>query len=311
MESRDLQYFEVIAEMEHMGLAAQKVHRTQPALTQCVQRLESELGATLFERRGRGIRLTPMGEKLLEKARQMRRRNEEALIELMDYAHGCRGHIRLGCPPTMAAYLVPQLITEMLLEAPDMTMEISIGASDVQLRRLKDQEIDLLLTPLSHLGEGIEAIPIIEDDMVVAASVNHPLFSKEYTVRDVADYRWILLKGAQYSRVWLTDTLLKLGQPAPKVQMEVDIGISYIQRVIYQTDLLCFFSVRNIEMGNSLLREVALPELVLRRQFRLAYRTDGYLSPIADRLITMLRTRGRELVEPKKQKMEDIAYAWL
>lgn len=296
METRDLYYFEVIAELEHMGLAAKKVHRTQPALTQCVQRLEHELGATLFERRGRGIRLTPMGGKLLEKARQMRRMNEEALTELTDYAQGCRGHIRLGCPPTMAAYLMPQMLTEMLREAPDMTMELSIGASDVLLRRLKDYEIDLLLTPLMDLGEGVEATPIIEDNMVVAASANHPLFDKDYTVHDLRHYRWILLKGAQYSRVWLTEALRKHGCPPPVVQFEVDIGVSYIKKVIHQTNLLCFFSVRNIELGQSLLQEVKLPELILKRKFKLAYRTDGYLSPIADRFVSVLRTRGRELV---------------
>lgn len=297
METRDLSYFEVIAELEHMGLAAKKVHRTQPALTQCVQRLEQELGATLFERYGRGIRLTPMGEKLLEKARQIRRMLEEARTELMDYAQGHRGHIRLGCTPTMAAYLMPQLLTKLLKEAPDLTMEISIGASDVQLRRLKDQEIDLLLTPLTHLGEGLESIPVIEDEMVVAASVNHPLFKKEYTVHDLRDYRWVLLQGAQYSRTWLAEALLGHGCPLPEVQLEVDIGVSYIRKVIHQTELLCFFSVRNIEMGQNLLREVTLPELALKRQFKLAYRTDGYLSPIANRLVSLLRTRGPELVE--------------
>ena len=301
METRDLYYFEIIAELEHMGLAAQKVHRTQPALSQCVQRLECELDATLFERNGRGIKLTPMGEKLLEKARLMRRMNEESLTELMDYAHGCRGHIRLGCPPTMAAYLMPQMVTEMLVEAPDMTMELFIGASDVLLRSLKDYEIDLLLTPLSHLGPGIEAIPVIEDNMVVAASANHPLFKKDYTVHDLEQYRWILLKGAQYSRIWLTDTLGRLGCPPPRVQMEVNIGVSYIKKVIHKTDLLCFFSVRNIEMGGNLLREVDLPELLLRRQFKLAYRTDGYLSPIANRFMSILQTRGSQLVESAQE----------
>lgn len=297
METRDLYYFEVIAELEHMGLAAKKVHRTQPALTQCVQRLEHELGATLFERHGRGIRLTPMGEKLLEKARQMRRMNEEALTELTDYAHGRRGHIRLGCPPTMAAYLMPQMLTEMLKDAPDMTMEISIGASDTLLTRLKEYEVDLLLTPLEHLGDGVEAIPVIEDDMVVAASVNHPIFRKEYTMADLQHYRWVLLQGAQYSRIWLTNALAKYGFPAPEVQLQVDIGVSYIKKVIHQTELFGFFSYRNIEMGQSMLRQVEIPELVLKRQFKLAYRTDGYLSPIAHNFVSILRTRGRELVE--------------
>lgn len=298
MEIRDLYYFEVVAELEHMGMAARKVHRSQPALTQCVQRLEAKLDATLLERRGRGIRLTPMGEKLLEKARHIRRMNEEAMAELLDYAHGCRGHIRLGCPPTMSVCLMPGMVVEMMREAPDMTMELFIGASDVLLRRLRDHEIDLLLTPLPQLENGIEAIPVIQDTMVVAASVNHPLFRGPYSLADLQKYRWLLLQGAQYSRRWLTEALTTRGFPPPQIQMEVDIGVSYIQKVIHETELLGFFSIRNIEMGHNLLRHVALPELVFTRQFKLAYRTDGYLSPIAERFIRVLRERGQYLVGP-------------
>jgi DNA-binding transcriptional LysR family regulator len=68
MDFRDLKYFAVIAEEGHVGRAAERLYKTQPALTKCIDRLEEQLGAPLFERVGRGIRLTPVGEALLPRA---------------------------------------------------------------------------------------------------------------------------------------------------------------------------------------------------------------------------------------------------
>jgi DNA-binding transcriptional LysR family regulator len=72
MDLRDLHCFETIAEMDHLGRAAKRVCRSAPALTKCIRRLERMFGAELFERAGRGIRLTPAGQVLLERARLLR-----------------------------------------------------------------------------------------------------------------------------------------------------------------------------------------------------------------------------------------------
>ena len=72
LDLRDLRYFETIAELGHLGQAAKRVHRTQPALTSCVRRLEAAFGTPLFERVGRGIRLTPAGALLLARAQRLR-----------------------------------------------------------------------------------------------------------------------------------------------------------------------------------------------------------------------------------------------
>ena len=65
MDLRDLAYFETIAELGHIGRAADRLGRSQPALTKSIQRLEQSLGASLFQRDGRRIRLTPAGELML------------------------------------------------------------------------------------------------------------------------------------------------------------------------------------------------------------------------------------------------------
>ena len=114
MDLRDLAYFEVIADLGHMGRAAERLGRTQPALTKCIQRLEEAVGADLFERTGRGIALTRVGEVLLSRARRMRSAMEEALREVSDFAAGSAGHVRIGCGATMGEYLLPQVCRALI-----------------------------------------------------------------------------------------------------------------------------------------------------------------------------------------------------
>ena len=107
MDLRDLRYFETIATLQHMGRAATKLHRTQPALTSCVRRLEEDCGAALFEKAGRGIRLTAAGSVLLKWAQRMRFDVEDAKLEIAGIAKGLAGHVRIGIVPTAAQFVLP------------------------------------------------------------------------------------------------------------------------------------------------------------------------------------------------------------
>ncbi|OYU74006.1 MAG: LysR family transcriptional regulator, partial [Burkholderiales bacterium PBB5] len=82
MDLRDLRYFEAIAELEHIGRATERLHRTQPALTSCVRRLEQACGTPLLEKSGRGVRLTPAGKVLHKWAQRMRFDVEDAQREI-------------------------------------------------------------------------------------------------------------------------------------------------------------------------------------------------------------------------------------
>ena len=84
MDLRDLRYFETIAELEHIGRATERLHRSQPALTTSVRRLEEAVGAPLFEKSGRGIRLTPAGKLLQKWAQRLRFDVEDAQREIGD-----------------------------------------------------------------------------------------------------------------------------------------------------------------------------------------------------------------------------------
>ena len=145
MDLRDLRYFETIAELQHVGRASARLHRTQPALTSSIRRLEQACGAALFEKAGRGIRLTAAGKVLLKWAQRMRFDVEDAKRELGAIGKGLAGHVRIGIVPTAAQFLLPSVAHRLLKEAPQASMRTVVGLVDTLRPMLRAGEIDLMV----------------------------------------------------------------------------------------------------------------------------------------------------------------------
>src|SRR3546814_5938788 len=109
MDHRDLRYFLVISECIHIGIAAERLHRTQPALTSCVRRLEEHFRAKLTEPEGRGIKLTEAGKTLARWATRILANEADALRELGNLGPGTAGEVRLGIIPSEAYLLLPEI----------------------------------------------------------------------------------------------------------------------------------------------------------------------------------------------------------
>jgi DNA-binding transcriptional LysR family regulator len=297
MELRDLQYFETIAEMGHLGRAAKRLNRSAPALTKCIRRLEEAFGTRLFIRSGRGIRLTAAGEVLMKRARLLHVAVDDATREMNDVSHGIAGAVRVGVVPTMAQYLLPAACKAFLAEAEDVALQTIIAMSSVLRQSLKDGQIDLAVGIMSTTNELI-SYPIVEDDVVVVAGDKHQIFRRRAEMQDLLAYRWVLPLASYEAEVrqWLERAFELRGYPKPTVQIEAN-SISLLPRLIAQTGLLSFISRRNLGPGRvaAQLREVRLPETTMHRRFGVMHRKEGYLSPAARRFVTLLSTKGKDL----------------
>jgi DNA-binding transcriptional LysR family regulator len=294
---RDLKYFEVVAETGHLGQAAERLGRTQPALTKAVQRLEATFGSALFERRGRGIQLTPVGEVLLARARLLRSATDEALREIADFAKGNAGHVRIGSGPIAADHVLPEICNLLLAEAPETTIDITIAPSTALRERLREGSIDLLIGLMPEHDDAFVTHSIVEDVVVVATSPNHPVFElPRITMKALLRWRWVLPVDSIPSRQWLDAAFQSRGLALPTVQINAN-SIPLMPRLIARTDLLSFLSRHTLGMAGKRggLREVPLKETTLRRKLGVTYRKEGYLSPAAQRLVALLRSRGESL----------------
>ncbi len=294
MDLRDLRYFETIAELEHIGRATERLHRTQPALTSCVRRLEQACGAPLLEKAGRGIRLTAAGKVLLKWAQRMRFDVEDAQREIGDIGRGLSGHVRIGIVPTAAQFLLPPAARALMQRAPDVTLRTVVGLIDTLKPQLRAGELDLMVGTESPEEPGFSSQRLAEDQIVVAASATHAVLQGPATLRALTAYRWVLQPPGAPTRDWLDHTFDRKRLPRPRVQVESTM-LLMLPALIAETGLLSFISRHHLDGadGRSPLREVVLTETTMRRRLVVTHRSNSYLSPAARLLVELLGEVGQ------------------
>lgn len=288
MDLRDLRYFETIAELQHMGRASARLHRTQPALTSSIRRLEADCETALFEKSGRGIRLTEAGKVLLKWAQRLRFDQEDARRELQSIGAGLTGHVRIGIVPTAAQFLLPAVARRLLQEAPEVTLRTVVGLIDTLKPLLHAGEIDLMVGTESADEPGWISKKLAEDMIVVAASDKHPVFRSQPTLKDLTAYAWALQPPGAPTRDWLDHAFDRQRLPRPRVQVETTM-LLMLPALIVQTGLLSFISRHHLQGQARMhgLQEVPVKGAAMRRRLVVTYRANGFLSPAGRRLLEL------------------------
>ena len=175
MELHQLRYFVAAAEAGTMSLAAERCNIAQPSLSQQIQKLEYSLGTMLFDRLGRGISLTPAGKALLPRARRILAEVLDVQTHLLgDVSEGV-GRFAIGAIPTMAPYLLPDLLVSLREQFPRCELIVREDFTENLVRQMTDNQIDVALvsTPIEH--ELIQVDVIGSEPILVVAPVDHPL----------------------------------------------------------------------------------------------------------------------------------------
>jgi DNA-binding transcriptional LysR family regulator len=200
MELMQLEMFVAVVEEGSVNKAADKVCRTQPAVSIAIKKLELELGSLLFDRSQRyDYQLTPAGELLYSYATRLVSLRDEAVASLRDLVHLRRGAVRIGANESTSIYLLPKLTQAFHEQHPDIEIEVTCGHSEQLLMSMHLRRLDLAL--LAHLPEdhGLDARVIMRDELVVIASPRHRLGNaKNVRIQDL-EKESIITEGAPSS----------------------------------------------------------------------------------------------------------------
>ena len=172
IELRQLRYFVAVAEENHFGRAAARLHMTQPPLSQTIQTLEASLGTPLFVRTKRSVALTPAGAALLPEARRILQQ-AAALPDLARRAaSGQSGLLSLAFVSTADYSILPPLLREFRERYPQVQIELREATTDVQLEDLLQNRIDagLLIPPLPEKAKAeLDYRTVLSEPLVLAA----------------------------------------------------------------------------------------------------------------------------------------------
>jgi DNA-binding transcriptional LysR family regulator len=176
MELRHLRYFAAVAETCHFGRAAERLHITQPALSQAIRQLEAELGTPLLVRTTRQVSLTPAGRFMYDEARRVLGAVDDSMHGVRRIAEGRLGLLRIALTGTAAFTQLPRIAGTVRTQLPDIALEIHADLlTPAQCDGLREGRYDIgvLRPPLT--GDGLELSTIEREPLVLAVPSEHRL----------------------------------------------------------------------------------------------------------------------------------------
>lgn len=247
MELRRIRHFVVLAETLNFRRAAERLHIAQPALTVSIQKLESELDATLFVREPRGVTLTETGRAALAEARRILFHAGQFSELVQSASSGMAGTLRVGFVGTTTSHLLPRLVTRFRHEYPGVELVLREATSTRILQWLEDEALDVGLVRTPLLTPGNTALALLERDRFVAALPrSHPLAGKPaLTLADLAQERFVMyeqgeasgLRSAALSACQMAGFQPRVTQEATQVQtvlalVESGLGVALVPSIM-------------------------------------------------------------------------------
>jgi len=273
MEFHQLRYVCAIADTGNFSRAAERCQVAQPSLSQQVLKLEEELGARLFDRLGRSIRLTEAGRAFIPRARAILEQMEAARSSAADQNTDLRGSVAVGVIPTVAPYLIPSYAARFAKSYPDAKLRIVEETTSVLVEGLRDLSLDVAILALPLRHKELELFPIRTEPLFAALSAHHPHASaKSLALKDLRGESFVMLRDGHCFRDLSLDTCTR-ARITPHIVFESGQFSSLLGMVA-------------AGVGVSLVPEMAIDRNIACRYVRLS-------DPQATRTIVTAVLRGR------------------
>ncbi|HLU71844.1 MAG TPA: LysR family transcriptional regulator [Nonomuraea sp.] len=224
MELQQMRYVVAVAETRNFTRAAEQCRVVQSALSHQIARLERELGAKLFDRTSRRVRLTPAGEAFLPAARQAIDAAERARAEVAAAAGEIRGKLAIGTIPTVTAVDLPVALKRFHLRHRAVRITLRSGASEDMIERVRHGTMDVafLGLPLGSRPKGVRGRELARGELVAVVSPGHPLAGAERVpLSRLADEPFVDFPAGSAGRIQSDDAFAAAG-----VRREVAFEVS-------------------------------------------------------------------------------------
>jgi len=194
MEIHQLRYLVAVAEEGSFSRAAAKVRVAQPSLSQQIRKLEAEVGQPLFDRLPRSVVLTEAGRCLIDYARQILASIGDARRCVDEFKNEVAGRLAVGAIPTIAPYVLPELVGKFQKHYPEVTLEIVEDVTDGIARRVEAGELDVALASTCQQSPTLRRESLGSEPLLALVPKGHPLAKKTLVAMDdLKSQRFLLL----------------------------------------------------------------------------------------------------------------------
>jgi DNA-binding transcriptional LysR family regulator len=298
MDLFQLEAFVTVVREGSFSKAAQVLYRTQPAVSQIIQRLEDEIGQRLFDRSSRRGVLTDAGHVLLEHAERLINFRGQALAALEDVRQLRRGQLVIASNELTCLYLLP-LLHEYHQQYPAIRLSIRRGLASRIPAEIRDYGADLGVVTYQPADEDLESVVVYHDQLAFVVPRSHRFVKRrQVSIKDLGGERFVAHYVSSPYRARVVETFRKR---RVTLQMPVEMPtIDAIKKFVAEghgVALLPAIAVQG-ELDRGDLVRVLVPELAFERPVRLIYRKGGAMSQAAEAFLSVVeaqatRRRGR------------------
>jgi len=290
MQLPDLAAFLAVAADRSFSAAARRLHRTQPAISQAVRRIEDEIGERLFDRSSRDGTLTEAGRLLQDYAQRLLGLAGEAQTAMRELQQMRRGRVIIGANEAAVHSLLPH-IERFALAHPQVAVEVRRVPSRQVAGAVLDRTIDFGIVTFQPGDRGIQTVPLGSDDIVLLTSPKHPLATKRRVTleevgrqiviahNDPSPTRDRVLRAYERKHTSINIQVSLPSLDGIKRAVEMGIGVALLPRRCALT-----------EISRGGLVAVKVPELGAARQVRLVFRRTGERSRAAEAFLEIAKT---------------------
>ncbi|MFS1303578.1 LysR family transcriptional regulator [Streptosporangium longisporum] len=235
MELQQMRYVVAVAETSNFTRAAERCLVVQSALSHQIARLERELGAKLFERTSRRVRLTPAGAAFLPAARQALEAADRARAEVAAATGEIRGRLAVGAIPTVAAVDLPTALKRFHLLHRQVRISLRSGASEELIEGVRQGTLDaaFLGLPVGVRPRGVSGHELARGELVAAVAPGHPLAGRaRVDLRELSDEPFVDFPPGTAARIQ-TDEAFTAAGVRREVAFEVT-NMDFMARLIRQ-----------------------------------------------------------------------------
>jgi DNA-binding transcriptional LysR family regulator len=291
MDLLQLEHFLAVVEERTFTRAAERVGRTQPAISQSIKKLEEEVGAPLFARDLHDVSLTEAGRVLVEYARKMVRTRDEAMREVGALKTLKTGTLNIAAHESAAVYLLPAPLRTYLARYPDVKVGIFRSRLADIPRQVLDREVDLGFVKDEPGFRELKWLDVHADEMILIAPPGHPLVRRaNVRVRDLGGEHFVLHHLCSSTEQKIRRLFEEHSTPCRivaelwsfeniKTFVQAEVGLAIVPRVTVAD-----------ELREGKLAQIPLNELQIPRRTVMIYREQGYLSEPARELIKIVRS---------------------
>jgi LysR family hydrogen peroxide-inducible transcriptional activator len=195
MTLTELKYIVAVARERHFGKAAEACYVSQPTLSVAVKKLEEELEVKLFERSANEVTVTPLGEEIVRQAQSVL----EQAANIKDIAKRGKdplaGPLKLGVIYTIAPYLLPDLVRQVIQRTPQMPLVLQENFTVKLMEMLRTGEIDCAILAEPFPDTGLASAPLYDEPFLAAVPMNHALAAQASVTTEALKKETMLLLG--------------------------------------------------------------------------------------------------------------------